>query len=254
MANQRAWYEQRSAGLVHWLRAGGQLGEWADNTLDDIHFASQVLHLSTENTILNLNCGWGRHAIALAHYGLAVIGLDETSSLLELARETSDQMNLSIRWVQGDLSDLALTGPLDAVVEFNSNLLESTEGPAEALYLLDQINAILKPNGLFLFGSPSWQATPPRHEQSQAETSESTELYSYTFDPDSRIIQSQTTVIDRDGNLHKYGRLSWHPTAEQMADLLLQAGFHIEGQLNNFSFLPYDPNRPGLVWLEQKAG
>lgn len=253
-ANQRAWYEQRSSGLLHWLRAGGTLEEWADNTLDDIHFASQVLHLSTENTVLNLSCGWGRHAIALAHYGLTVIGLDKAASLLELARETSQQMNLSIRWVQGDLSDLGLTTPLDAVVQFNSNLLESTESPAEALYLLDQINAILKPNGRFLFGSANWQAVPPLHEQSQAESSDSTELFSYTFDPDSRIIQSQTTVIDRDGSLRKYGRHFWHPTAEQMADLLYQAGFHIEGQLNDFSFLPYDPNRPGLVWLAQKAG
>ena len=247
-----AWYEQDRAGLVHWLRAGGQLGEWADNTLDEIHFASQVLDLSERDTILNPGCGWGRHAIALAHYGLHVIGLDAAAGLLDLARETCAHMNIQVRWVHGDLHDLALDEPVDAVIQFDGNLLEVTEGPAEALYTLDQIHAILKSGGRFLFGSSTWKAAPPRHEQSQAETSESTEIYSHTFDPDSRTIQSQTIVTQRDGSQRTYQRRVWHPTAEQMADLLYQADFDIEGQLNGFNYLPYDPNRPGLVWLVRK--
>jgi 2-polyprenyl-3-methyl-5-hydroxy-6-metoxy-1,4-benzoquinol methylase len=250
--SQVAWHEQSTAGRVQWLRAGGQLGEWADNTLEDIQFASQVLDLNEGDTILNPGCGWGRHAIALAHYGLNVIGLDTAANLLELARETSKQMNIPIRWVHGDLGDLLLTEPLDAVVQFHGNLLEQTESPAEALYLLDQIHAVLKPDGRFLFGSPDWKATPPHHEQSQAETPESTELYSHTFDPNSRTIQSQAIVIGRDGSQRTYQRRVWHPTAEQMADMLYQASFDIAGQLNDFSFLPYDPNRSGLVWLARR--
>ena len=61
-----ARHEHNSAGLLSWLRAGGQLGEWADNTLVENDFAAQVLHLSEGDTVLNLSCGWGRHAIALA--------------------------------------------------------------------------------------------------------------------------------------------------------------------------------------------
>ena len=40
--------------------------------------------------------------------------------------------------------------------------------------------------------------------------------------------------------------------AEQMADMLYQASFDIAGQLNDFSFLPYDPSRSGLVWLARR--
>jgi len=248
----RAWHEQNTAGWVRWLRAGGQLGEWADNTIPDVEFATQILRLGEGAHILNLGCGWGRHAIALAHYGVNVIGLDASADLLELARETSEQMEVAVKWVHGDLTDLILTGPLDAVIQFRGNLLEWADGPPDALHLLDQVHAVLKPGGRFLFGTPDWEASLPRQERSQSETPESTELCQHYFEPDSRVIRSHTVILGRDGSRREYWRRSWYPTAEQMAALLFQAGFGIEGQLNGFGFLPYDSNRPGLVWLARK--
>lgn len=253
LIENRAWYEHSAASWARWLRAGGQLGEWADNTFTDIQFASQTLDVREGDTVLNLSCGWGRHAIALAHYGLRVIGLDASADLLELARETSEQAAVSITWVHGDLSDLVLEDTVDAVVQFRSNLLDWTEGPAAALHLLDLVHAILKPGGRFLFGTPDWEATPPRQEESQSETPETTELYQHSFDPRSRTVRSHTVVIGRDGSRREYRHRAWHPTVEQVAALLYQADFVIEGQLNDFGFLPYDPSRPGLVWLARKA-
>ena len=248
-----AWSEQTTAGLVHWLRAGGQLGEWADNTLADIQFASQALQLTIDDTVLNLSCGWGRHAIALANHELNVIGLDASASLLELARETGEQMNVSVQWVHGDLDDLALAEQLNAVVQFRGNLLEWAKSPADALHMLDRVHAILRPGGRCLFGTPDWELAPPLHRQSRAETAESTQIYHRYFDPDSRTVRSQTIVFGQDGSQREFWRHTWHPTLEQVASLLYQAGFHVEGQLNGFNFSPYDPNRPGLVWLVQRG-
>ncbi len=247
------WSDQDAAGRVRWLRAGGQLGEWADNTISDVEFASQTLHLDEGDTLVNLTCGWGRHAIALAHFGLNVIGIDRSADLLGLARDTSDHMGVAIRWVHGDLEDVLLREPVDAVVQFRSNLLDWVDGPADALHILDQVHAILKPGGRFLFGSPDWRALPPSHEQSWSETSEGKELYHCYFDSDSRTRWAQTVITQRDGSRREYWRHGWHPTTEQMAALLFQAEFVIEAQLNDFGYLPYDPDRPGLVWLAQKA-
>jgi len=252
LGNHQAWYERATAGWARWLRAGGRLGEWADNTLPDIQFAGYVLRLNERDTVINLSCGWGRHAITLAHYGLNVIGLDASSSLLELARETSAQAGLKVRWVHGELSDVALTSPVDCVAQFHNNLLEWAKGPADALFLLDQVHAVLKTGGRFLFGDPAWLAIPPRHEQSEAETPEGTESYHNYFDPRSRTFQSQIIVTGRDGEQHEYWRYTWRPTVEQMAALLHQAGFNIAGQFNNYSFSPYNPDQPGLVWSAEK--
>ena len=253
LAGNRAWYEHAATGQVRWLRAGGHLDEWADNTLDDVHFAIHALDLKEGNTVLNLNCGWGRHAITLASYGVHVIGVDVSADMLQLARETSKNAGVVVRWVHGDLGDLRLTDPVDAVVQFRDNPLDWADGPADALHLLDQIHAVLKQDGRVLIGTPDWRALPPTQEQSLAQTPEGQEIYRHTFDRQSRRATFQTVVISRDGSQREFWRRNWHPTADQMAALLFQAEFDIEGQFNDFEFFPYDPDEPGLVWLAQKA-
>jgi SAM-dependent methyltransferase len=242
-AGNRAWYEHEATSQISWLRAGGRLEELADNTLADVHFAIVALNLQEGDTVVNLNCGWGRHAI----------GLDASADMLQLARETSQQAGIIVRWVHGDLNDLDLIEPVDAVVQFRDNLLDWADGPAEALHLLDQLNAVLKSDGRILFGTPGWRAEPPSEEQSLASTPDGQEIYRTFFDQESRRAAFQTVVIGRDGTQREYWRRNWSPTAEQMAALLFQAGFDVEGQFNDFDYLPYDPDLPGLVWLAQKA-
>lgn len=249
---KQIWHEQDMVGWVRWLRAGGRLGEWTDHIASDVEFACQVLSVDEGDSILNVGCGWGRHAITLAHYGLNVIGIDSSPELLELGRETAEQFHLPVTWALGDLDELVLDKPLDAVVQFDGNLLEWVDGPADALFLLDQVHAILKNDGLFLFGSSRWQETPPAQEQSTAETPQASEIQRRIFDSASRTLRSQTVIQGRDGSHQEYWRSAWYPTAEQMAALLYQAEFGIVGRFNDFSFLPYDPARPGLIWLVRK--
>jgi cyclopropane fatty-acyl-phospholipid synthase-like methyltransferase len=252
-AENRAWYEQIATGWARWLRAGGQLGEWTDDLVADIRFASQTLFLNENDTLLNMSCGWGRHAIMLAHYGINVIGLETSADLLEVARETAENAEVDVEWICGDLTSLQLDKQVNAVVQFNDNLLSWAESPAEALHLLDQVHAVLKRHGRFLFGGPDWIDILPLQEQSLSETAESKEIYRHFFDPDSRTARYQTIVLGQDGRRNEYWRHTWHPTADQMVALLYQAGFQVEGQFNNFDYLPYDPNLPGLVWLVKKG-
>jgi SAM-dependent methyltransferase len=253
LGNNRAWYEHSATSQVRWLRAGGHLDEWADNTLADVHFAIHALRLHEGDTVVNLNCGWGRHAITLANHGVHVIGLDASADMLQFAKETSKSAGVLVRWVLGDLGDLRLTESVDAVVQFRDNLLNWADGPAEALHLLDQIHAILKGDGRLLFGNPRWRALPPSQEQSLAHTPEGREISRRFFDRESRRAAFQTVVIGHDGSQKEFWRRNWHPTADQMAALLFQADLMVEGQFNDFDFLPYDSSQAGLVWLAQKA-
>lgn len=253
LAANRAWYEHAATSQVRWLRAGGHFGEWVNNTLADVHFAIDALDLKEGDTVVNLSCGWGRHAITLAGHGVKVIGLDGSGDMLQLAKETGKNAGIPVRWVHGELNDLQLTEPVSAVVQFRDNLLDWADGPAEALHLLGEMHAILKHDGRILFGTPDWRAVPPSQEQSLAQTPEGREIYRHYFDQESRRATFQTVVIGPDGSQKEFWRRNWHPTAEQMAALLLQADFDIEGQFNDFDFLPYAPDDSGLVWLAQKA-
>lgn len=56
---------------------------------------------------LELACGTGRVAIPLAGEDVQIVGLDNSSAMLERAREKSVSMD-NVRWIEGDMRDFAL--------------------------------------------------------------------------------------------------------------------------------------------------
>jgi len=54
-------------------------------------------------TVLDLCCGPGRCAIALAKRGLSVTGVDRTKYLLDKARERAKKESVKVEWIQDDM-------------------------------------------------------------------------------------------------------------------------------------------------------
>ena len=55
---------------------------------------------------LDIGCGHGRHALALAERGPEVIGLDFAVALLNRARHLAAELRTPVRWVRGDMRRL----------------------------------------------------------------------------------------------------------------------------------------------------
>lgn len=64
------------------------------------------------NSILDLGCGTGSHAIRLAERGYELTGVDVSDDMLCGARAKSDE----IRWILGDLRTVDAGGPFDAAL------------------------------------------------------------------------------------------------------------------------------------------
>jgi SAM-dependent methyltransferase len=63
---------------------------------------------SVENKrVLELGCGAGVNAVALARQGARVIAIDESNDQLAHGRGLADQHEMRVDWRQGDLADLA---------------------------------------------------------------------------------------------------------------------------------------------------
>jgi SAM-dependent methyltransferase len=76
----------------------------------DATFIERALTLPKGARILDVGCGYGRHAIALAKLGYDVVGVDVSDYLLSLARDRSATENVSVQWVQGDMRSLPQMG------------------------------------------------------------------------------------------------------------------------------------------------
>lgn len=68
------------------------------------------------NSILDVGCGTGNHAVELGRRGYEVVGLDISKSQLEVAREKVRGTRLPVKFVQGDMARFDLRRRFDATV------------------------------------------------------------------------------------------------------------------------------------------
>jgi len=102
---------------------------------------------------LDLACGTGRHSIALASRGLAVVAVDYSPGFLEMAEGLARKAGVGVVFKQGDLRDLGVTvNPTDRFASVtllgNSFGFFDDEGNRQILH---EIRRVLCRGGPFVF-------------------------------------------------------------------------------------------------------
>ena len=110
----------------------------------------QRFHGGRTNSILDLGCGTGSHDIILAKKGFKVVGVDSSTTMIELAREKARKSGLEIEFVVQDMRDLQLPNGFDcAICMFGGFGYVLSDEDLKRLF--KGLHKVLKPNGLFLF-------------------------------------------------------------------------------------------------------
>jgi len=82
-----------------------------------IDFLIRAMGLSGSEKILDLGCGSGRHAIALANRGYSVVGIDASQYLIDIANEKLKEVpNLPARFLTSDILKIGDQGVYDVVI------------------------------------------------------------------------------------------------------------------------------------------
>jgi len=99
-------------------------------------------------TVLDLGCGTGGHALILQERGFRVTAVDRSRAMLERAKRKAG--GGEPRFLLGDIVELRLEARFDAVIAMFAVIGYQTE--AEALsHALSSVYDHLKPGGLFIF-------------------------------------------------------------------------------------------------------
>src|SRR5262245_14293225 len=85
-------------------------------TEQEVAFLVDELELGPGARVLDVGCGPGRHALALARRGIEVVGVDLSPDFVELARAAGRAEGLALRFEIADVRDLEPTADFDAVV------------------------------------------------------------------------------------------------------------------------------------------
>ncbi len=84
-------------------------------TQAEAEFVINAMNLAPGAQVLDLGCGYGRHAMELAARGFHVVGLDLSTPLLVRGGEEAHRRGLTINFVRGDMRELDFENQFDGV-------------------------------------------------------------------------------------------------------------------------------------------
>lgn len=119
--------------------------EWCDyiiNLLKDYHIENGIL--------LDLGCGTGSLTQLLSKQGFDMIGVDNSSDMLEIAIEKKEQSGQDILYLLQDMREFELYGTVRAIISIcdSINYILSYEDLVQVFRL---VNNYLDPEGIFIF-------------------------------------------------------------------------------------------------------
>lgn len=85
-------------------------------TDQEVDFLVAALGLEPGARVLDVGCGPGRHALALARRGVRVVGVDRSEAFVRLARDAAAAEDLSCTFERLDVRELAYDREFDAVL------------------------------------------------------------------------------------------------------------------------------------------
>jgi len=125
------------------------------NTLSEVDFLIEELHLTPGARILDIGCGTGRHSIELAKRGFRMTGLDISTGMLAKAHAKANEAGVAVDWIHGDATRFSSATPFDAVIclcEGAFGLLNAGDDAlVHPLAILGNISQCLSINGKALF-------------------------------------------------------------------------------------------------------
>lgn len=216
----------------------------------------------TGGPLLELGCGTGRALVPLASAGHQVTGVDNSPSMLRLARAKAEAAGVSrhIRLIEGDFSQADLGGPYRFAFTLMNTFLHLPDLAAQ-IAALKRWKEVLAPRGLLLidvFNPDMGQlaAMDGRLEWEQTWTNGNTgervmKFLTRVVEPAAQVITVNHIYeeIAADGTVRRTVgsfnlRYIWRFEAELLLD---KAGFSIENIFGNWDMSPYASNSERMI-------
>ncbi|HEY1387940.1 MAG TPA: class I SAM-dependent methyltransferase [Ktedonobacterales bacterium] len=120
-----------------------------ESTDKDVAFLARQLPLPRYGRLLDLCCGYGRHAVRLAARGYRVTGLDRDPEAIAEAERRTRAADQQVTYLVGDMREVgALPGTFDGVINMWQSLAFFDE--ATNADVLRQVRSKLTPGGRFI--------------------------------------------------------------------------------------------------------
>lgn len=203
--------------------------------------------------ILDLACGYGRHAIPLARRGFRVTGYDQSADYIAQARRAAADAGVEVALEQLDMRTLAARDQFDAVLSMSTSLAFYDEATHRDLF--GRIHAACKPGGVFLFDQANlfWLAETFARKGAETRTLPDGRGHHVNFHLDaSRCILSRRSVLEGPDGREEAGWDIRFYLLPELRDLMAAVGFNLAAFYGDYDSSAYelDSKRLITVWRQ----
>lgn len=195
----------------------------------EVDFITDVAAVAKGHTVLDVMCGYGRHAIELAKRGVQVTAIDNLDEyILEIKREVEKQ-NLPLQAITADVINVALTQTYDAAICMGNSFAFFNK--EDSIRLLKKIASHLKQGGIFIINS--WMiaeiAMKYFREQDWHYAGDYKCILENRFLFHPNRIESEQTIIAKDGLPEMRKGIDYIFTLDEMEEMFKAAGLTTKG-------------------------
>ena len=232
---------------------------YSDRLSDDVteretSFVVDSLGLRKDARVLDLACGHGRHAIALAQRGLVVTGQDLNADYLRRAHEDAERAGVEIETVHGDMRDIPFTSEFDAVINMFT-AFGYFDSEDEDVRVLKGIANSLKEGGQLLLDTINREWVLANYVQNDWHTDDdgNTFLEHREFDLVTGRNRVTFSIVTADGTRRDSpGHDVRLYTLTELVRLLEAAGLWVSAAYGDYDGSPYAINTPRLIVVATK--
>ena len=242
------WWRDFFGGLVveFWRAA-----MTPDATRAEADFLERRLGLVPGSRVLDVPCGDGRLALALAERGCRVTGVDISREFLEAGSARAKERGLEVTWRQAEMRDLPWREEFDAAYCAGSSFGYLDDAGNAAF--LAAVSRTLVPGGRFFLDCKAAESILPTFRESYEMTVGEIRFASVnSYDPATGTMENRYT-ISRGDRVEKKRALTRIYTASEILRLLTLVGFADFETYGSVEGEPFRLGSPRLFVVARKA-
>jgi SAM-dependent methyltransferase len=210
---------------------------------DFVHALKNSFQWKANDTVLDVCCGNGRHALNLEKMGMVTWGVDLSDDNIAMAKANS---NFPDRWQVQDARSLHLPNRFDVVL----NLFTSFgyfEDDKEHEMMLDNIRQFLHPDGSFVldFFNLDFVRSFMVHNEVQEGVLAN---YHITRNIDSNWVRKEI-CFEVDGERMVFEEKVRALSAAEIQQMLERVGFQVIAHLGDYQLSPFQANSPRSIFI-----